>query len=155
MALLCISRVAFRLGNHDFNDDFDRTITNEMNPDTTTSYIDFKLDPADYTALTYPLSLARQRSTASFSDMIDHAMGTNELRHALIPGSPRVLRSVEAIIPSYSTRTSDHFPIVTRFDVRVLAHPVVTESFTARAENGGVGLRWQTLREINKVTFIE
>ena len=137
----------------DFNDDFDRTITTEM-PDTTTSYIDFKLDTVNYTPFTYPLSLARQRSTATFADMIDHAMGTNEMQYAYVPQSAKVLRSVESIIPSYASRTSDHFPVATRYDVRVLAHPVVISHFSARPENGGVELNWQTSREINNDRFV-
>ncbi|WP_119078556.1 Ig-like domain-containing protein [Chitinophaga alhagiae] len=137
----------------DFNDDFDRTITTEM-PDTTTSYIDFKLDSANYTPFTYALSLARQRSTASFADMIDHAMGTNEMLYAYVPQSARVLRSVETLIPSYASRTSDHFPVATRYDVRVLARPVVISRFTARPSGGGVALSWETEREINNQHFI-
>lgn len=137
----------------DFNDDFDRTITTEM-PDTTTSYIDFKLDSVNYTPFTYSLSLARQRSTASFADMIDHAMGTNEMLYAYVPQSARVLRSVESLIPSYASRTSDHFPVATRYDVRVLAHPVVISQFTARASGGGVALSWETEREINNSHFV-
>lgn len=138
----------------DFNDDFDRTITTEIAPDTTTSYIDFKLDSANYTPFTYQLSLAKQRSTASFPDMIDHAMGSNEMQLAYIPQSAKVLRFVETIIPSYATFTSDHFPVITRYDVRVLAHPVVITTFTAREEDGGVQLTWNTTREINNDKFI-
>lgn len=138
----------------DFNDDFDRTITTQMAPDTTTSYIDFKLDSLDYIPFTYALSLARQRSTASFPDMIDHAMGTNEMLYAYMPGSARVARNVESLIPSYSTFTSDHFPILSRYDLRVLAHPVAITQFTAREDNGGVALTWNTVREINNSHFV-
>ncbi|MBO9150602.1 T9SS-dependent choice-of-anchor J family protein [Chitinophaga sp. GCM10012297] len=138
----------------DFNDDFDRTITAQMAPDTTTSYIDFKLDSLDYIPLTYALSLAKQRSTASFADMIDHAMGTNEMQYAYLPGSARVVRSVESLIPSYSNFTSDHFPILSRYDLRVLAHPVEITMFTARENDGGVELTWNTVREINNSHFV-
>lgn len=138
----------------DFNDDFDRTITTQMAPDTTTSYIDFKLDSLDYIPFTYALSLAKQRSTASFPDMIDHAMGTNEMQYAYLPGSARVARSVESLIPSYSNFTSDHFPVLTRYDLRVLAHPVEIAQFTAREYDGGVELSWNTTREINNRHFV-
>lgn len=138
----------------DFNDDFDRTITSELAPDTTTSYIDFKLDTTDYTPFTYSLSLVKQRSTASFPDMIDHAMGSNEMAYAYVQQSAKVLRSVESLVPSYSTATSDHFPVITRYDLRVLAHPVVMQQFTAREQQGGVQLTWNTAREINNDRFI-
>ncbi len=138
----------------DFNDDFNRTITTELAPDTTTSYIDFRMDTLDYTPFTYPLSLAKQRSTVSFSSMIDQVMGSNEMQYAYIPQSTKVLRYVETLIPSYSTTTSDHYPVISRYDIRVLAHPVVITTFTAREQNGGVGLSWSTTREINNDRFI-
>lgn len=138
----------------DFNDDFDRTITTELAPDTTTSYIDFKLDEVNYTPFTYELSLLKQRSTASFADMIDHAMGTNEVAYAYIPHSAKVLRSVESLIPSYAAATSDHFPVITTYDLRILAHPIVMQGFTVRESNGGVQLTWNTAREINNDRFI-
>ncbi len=78
--------------------------------------------------------------------MIDHAMGTNEMLYAYMPGSARVARNVESLIPSYSTFTSDHFPILSRYDLRVLAHPVAITQFTAREDNGGVALTWNTVR---------
>jgi hypothetical protein len=100
----------------DLNDDLDRTITTQVAPDTTTSWIDFKNDNINFSLPSLPLSLARIASTASYPDIIDHAIISNELNVFYVSGSARILRSqVESWIPSYSTTTSDHFPLETRF----------------------------------------
>jgi endonuclease/exonuclease/phosphatase family metal-dependent hydrolase len=100
----------------DLNDDLDKTITTQIAPDTTTSWIDFKSDVANFSLPSLPLSLARIPSTASYPDIIDHAIISNELNSAYVSGSARILRSqVESWIPSYSTTTSDHYPLETRF----------------------------------------
>ena len=100
----------------DLNDDLDKTITTQIAPDTTTSWIDFKNDVSNFNLPSLPLSLARISSTASYPDIIDHAIISNELNALYVSGSARILRSqVESWIPSYSTTTSDHFPLETRF----------------------------------------
>jgi endonuclease/exonuclease/phosphatase family metal-dependent hydrolase len=100
----------------DLNDDLDKTITTQIAPDTTTSWIDFKSDVANFSLPSLPLSLARIPSTASYPDIIDHAILSNELNTLYVSGSARILRSqVESWIPSYSTTTSDHYPLETRF----------------------------------------
>jgi hypothetical protein len=100
----------------DLNDDLDKTITTQIAPDTTTSWIDFKIDNINFSLPSLPLSLARIPSTASYPDIIDHAIISNELNASYVSGSARILRSqVESWIPSYSTTTSDHYPLETRF----------------------------------------
>jgi endonuclease/exonuclease/phosphatase family metal-dependent hydrolase len=100
----------------DLNDDLDKTITTQIAPDTTTSWIDFKNDPINFSLPSLALSLARIPSTASYPDIIDHAILSNEMNAVYVNGSARILRTqVESWIPSYSTTTSDHFPLETRF----------------------------------------
>jgi hypothetical protein len=100
----------------DLNDDLDKTITTQVAPDTTTSWIAFKSDNINYSLPSLPLSLARIPSTASYPDIIDHAITSNELNTLYVSGSARILRSqVESWIPSFSTTTSDHYPLETQF----------------------------------------
>jgi len=100
----------------DLNDDLDKTITTQIAPETTTSWIDFKNDNINFSLPTLPLSLAGIPSTASYPDIIDHAIISNELNPSYVIGSARVLKSqVEGWIPSYSTTTSDHYPVEVRF----------------------------------------
>lgn len=108
----------------DFNDDLDKTITTQVAPDTTTSWISFKQDVVNFNAVTLPLSLARVPSTASYPDIIDHVVISNEMNRFYVPGSARVLRSeVEGWVTNYATTTSDHFPVLTNY---VLTVPIAS-----------------------------
>ncbi|MBC9930795.1 T9SS-dependent choice-of-anchor J family protein [Chitinophaga qingshengii] len=138
----------------DFNDDLSRTITTERAPDTTTSYIDFMLDTLHYKPLTLPLSLAGERSTASFSSVIDNVIGSDETGVAYLPGSARVLQQVQQLVNSYSSTTTDHYPVLSRYDLRVLAHPLPLEGFDAGVDGGKVLLSWNTPYEINAGSFV-
>jgi hypothetical protein len=76
-------------------------------------YQNFVSDSAD----SYPtkaLSDAGIASTASYPDLIDHQLITNELQGLYVAGSAKVYR-VDSYISSYSTTTTDHFPVLTRF----------------------------------------
>ncbi|MEJ7738220.1 MAG: Ig-like domain-containing protein [Chitinophagaceae bacterium] len=100
----------------DYNDDLDRTITSQMAPDTTSSYSSMLSQPDRFTAVTLPLSLAREKSTVSHNEMIDHVVLSNEMNAFYIANSADVLRSeVETWISGYGSTTSDHYPIVTRY----------------------------------------
>ncbi|UYZ63669.1 T9SS-dependent choice-of-anchor J family protein [Hymenobacter weizhouensis] len=98
----------------DFNDDLDQTITAGIASREST-YKNFVDDAANYRALTLPLSQSGQRSTASFGDMIDHVVVSNELAPSYIPNSAEVLTAVAATVADYANTTSDHYPIQTRF----------------------------------------
>ena len=98
----------------DFNDDLDQTITAGITPPVT-SYSAFTDDVADYTALTLPLSLAGQRSTVGYNDMIDHVLVTNATVADYVPNSAAVLTGVANLVTNYGTTTTDHYPIQTRY----------------------------------------
>ena len=119
----------------DFNDDLDKTITTQVAPDTTTSWISFKQDVVNFNAVTLPLSLARVPSTASYPDIIDHVVISNEMNRFYVPGSARVLRSeVEGWIPNYANTTSDHFPVQTNYVLTVpIASSRIRQNNTASA----------------------
>ncbi len=111
----------------DYNDDLDKTITTQVAPDTTTSWISFKQDNINFNPVTLPLSLARVPSTASYPDFIDHVSVSNEMNQYYVSGSARSLKSqVEQWVVNYSTTTSDHYPIETRF---VLTAPIASSRF--------------------------
>jgi endonuclease/exonuclease/phosphatase family metal-dependent hydrolase len=113
----------------DFNDDLDKTITTQIFPDTTTSWISFKQDLVNFNTVTLPLSLAGIPSMSSYPDIIDHVVISNEMNRFYVPGSAKVLRSeVQAWIPNYATTTSDHFPVQTCY---VLTAPIASSRFTS------------------------
>lgn len=138
----------------DFNDDLARTITIERAPDTTTSYIDLISDTLHYKPFTLPLSLAGGRSTVSFSSVIDNVIGADEAGVAYLPASARVMQQVQQLVSGYGTTTTDHYPVMSRYDLRVLANPLPLNNFDARADGGKVQLSWNTPYEINAASFV-
>ncbi|WP_298731909.1 Ig-like domain-containing protein [uncultured Chitinophaga sp.] len=138
----------------DFNDAFNKTITTELAPDTTTSYIDFVNDTADYKLLTLPLSLAGQRSTVSFPTVIDNVMASNEMAQAYLPGSAIIYTQAAQLVSSYGTTTTDHYPVVSRYQLHVLANRNPIENFRAVVDSGIVKLSWRTPYETNTARFI-
>lgn len=112
----------------DMNDDFDKTITTEVAPNIVSSYSSFLNDTANYHPVTLPLSLSGNSSTVSFPDMIDHVITSSELNIAYVPNSAKVYRDVLTLISSYASTTSDHFPIITKYDWRYFSKPVITLS---------------------------
>ncbi|CAL1516564.1 T9SS-dependent choice-of-anchor J family protein [Chitinophaga sp. MM2321] len=138
----------------DFNDDLSKTITTELAPDTTTSYIDFMNDSTDYRPLTLPLSLAGQRSTASYASVIDNVIASNEVGVAYVPASARIQTQVERLVSSYSSTTTDHYPVMSRYNLSVLSTPLPLSGFDAKADGGKVQLTWHTPYEINSASFV-
>ncbi|WP_160711473.1 Ig-like domain-containing protein [Chitinophaga solisilvae] len=138
----------------DFNDDLSKTITTERAPDTTTSYIDIVADTVNYKPLTLPLSLAGQRSTVSFSSVIDNVVSSNETGVAYIPGSARILTQVQQWVSSYSSTTTDHYPVLSRYSLLVLANPQPLSGFDAKPDGSKVQFTWNTPYEINSGSFV-
>ena len=99
----------------DYNDDLDRTITTQVAPNTTSSYSSFLNEPS-FVNVTLPLSLAGQRSTVSYPDVIDHVTISDEMNRFYVANSSRILRTeMESLIPAYGTTTSDHYPVMTEY----------------------------------------
>jgi endonuclease/exonuclease/phosphatase family metal-dependent hydrolase len=99
----------------DYNDDLDRTITTQIAPDVTSSYSSFLAEPS-FIKITLPLSLAGQRSTVNYPDVIDHVTISDEMNRFYVANSARILRTeMESLIPSYGTTTSDHYPVISEY----------------------------------------
>lgn len=109
----------------DFNDDLDQTITAGINPPVT-SYSTFINDPANFTPVTLPLSLAGKKSTVSYNDVIDHAMVSNEMAARYMPGSASILTDVTSLVSNYAGTTSDHYPVFHRYTFPNTVSPQVT-----------------------------
>jgi endonuclease/exonuclease/phosphatase family metal-dependent hydrolase len=96
----------------DFNDDIDSS-TYQHKP---SPFAPFVVDTA-YRFTTDALSAAGTSTTATFSSTIDHHLATNELAARFVDGSAKVLRP-EAWVADYALKTSDHYPVLTRYDLR-------------------------------------
>lgn len=107
----------------DLNDDLDESIVSG----SPTSYSNFVND-ANYNAITRPLSEAGARSTVSFQDVIDHQIITTELNEAYLEGSATIIAPFRTI-ENYANTTSDHLPVISRYQ---FIAPVV--SFVASSQ---------------------
>ena len=137
----------------DFNDDFDQTIAPSI-PGNVSSYIDFLNDGTSYKPLTLPLSLAGQRSTVSHDNVIDHQLSSNEMAVAYVPGSVKIVTQVSSWVSSYGSTTSDHYPVVARYDLRFFASPIDLTRFDGLVEGNKVSFGWSTAHEINSSYFV-
>lgn len=103
----------------DWNDDVDESITWDPINLTRmpTPFENFVTDTADYTFLTSALSAAGMTSTVGHGEMIDHHLATDELA-AWHVGTSEVLRPDlwSSPVTEYGSTTSDHFPVVSRFE---------------------------------------
>jgi endonuclease/exonuclease/phosphatase family metal-dependent hydrolase len=95
----------------DFNDDVDTSIT----PGSASPYANFVNDAADYRFPTAVLSDFGISSTTRFQDTIDHHLNSNEANATYVDGSVEVFR-VDNFISNYDATTSDHYPVLTRYN---------------------------------------
>ena len=94
----------------DFNDDMDVSITTGQ----PSPYAAIVADTLQWRVPTKALSDARQTTTVSFPDAIDHQVVTRPAWLRYLPLSARVWR-LDSLIPDYRTTTTDHFPVVARY----------------------------------------
>lgn len=103
----------------DWNDDVDVSISWDPINLTRrpTPFENFVTDTADYAFLTSALSAAGMTSTVGHGEMIDHHLATDELA-AWHVGTSEVLRPDlwPSPVTEYGSTTSDHFPVVSRFE---------------------------------------
>jgi endonuclease/exonuclease/phosphatase family metal-dependent hydrolase len=111
----------------DWNDDVDTSITSGE----PTPYANFVNDPSRYTFPTKALTDAGIASTVSYTDMIDHQLETNEMAATYVASSVKVYR-VDSYITSYGTTTSDHYPVLSRYN-----YGSTSPTVTVTSPNGG------------------
>lgn len=137
----------------DFNDDLDQTITSGINPPVT-SYNSFVNDNGNYQAVTLPLSLAGNKSTVSYNDMIDHVVISNEMRTYYMDSSATVVTGAAALISNYANTTSDHYPIFTRYAFSENLLPLDVVSFSAKKESNSTLLSWNCAGNTQAKEFV-
>ena len=97
------------------------------------------------------MSKAGARSTVGFADMIDHIIGSNELSNTFVTarvGTP------QTYITSYGTKTTDHYPVMAKFNFIGLPVPVELLSFSGQLMGKQtVKLDWATASEVNAAYF--
>ncbi|MDQ3262865.1 MAG: putative Ig domain-containing protein [Myxococcota bacterium] len=104
----------------DWNDDVDESIVWDSATSSymATPFANFVGDATDYRYLTGVLSSSGGTSTVGYNDMIDHHLATNELVALHVPSSLVIRPDLWATpITNYGATTSDHFPVLSRFDL--------------------------------------
>ncbi|MFM7222458.1 MAG: Ig-like domain-containing protein [Bacteroidota bacterium] len=121
----------------DYNDDLDSTISEGITP-AISSYAIWVADSTDgdhVKALSLPQSLNGMNSVIGFSDVVDHALVSNELFPDYIPGSSRLVTDVQQWINNYATTTSDHFPLMSRFLLSSSTNPTALVNYDPQEIN--------------------
>lgn len=95
----------------DWNDDLDVSIVSGKN----SPFLTWRND-INYVFPSYRLSLAKQKSTASYSEMIDHMCVTTSMKSNWLLNQSGVMVG-DAYVPSYRFNTSDHYPVWARFSM--------------------------------------
>lgn len=140
----------------DYNDDLDISISAPNGGGPVSSYTTLIGDSTDadsYKALSLPLSKAGLRSTKANSDVIDHVVVSNEMQSMFVAGSTQLRKDIEDVVTDYAITTSDHYPVIARFDLSALL-PVRLTGFTAVRKNDQAELNWKTSQENNSKEFI-
>ena len=120
----------------DWNDDLDVSIYNNL----PTPFSRILADTAQYFFPSRALTLSGQRSTTSFSNMIDHQMVNRSMRPYYVANAAAVFRA-DAYITGYGSNTSDHYPVYARYDFRRTPPPLVSVNKVAR-EMVFDGVQW-------------
>jgi endonuclease/exonuclease/phosphatase family metal-dependent hydrolase len=95
----------------DFNDALDKSIT----PGHPSPYKNFVEDAANYEFATRQFSTTRSSSLTSYRTVVDHVLGTDEMADMYLAGTAEIYR-VDRYITDYRATTSDHYPVIARYD---------------------------------------
>jgi hypothetical protein len=109
----------------DFNDDVKASVI----PGQLSSYQKIVEDTERYNPITLGISQAGAYSFLSSGGFLDHIVISNELTDDYIPNSIAVY-DPRADIPGYTTTTSDHGPVIARFELK--ADNLSTDDFETR-----------------------
>ncbi|WP_461098641.1 endonuclease/exonuclease/phosphatase family protein [Spirosoma luteolum] len=108
----------------DYNDKLNGSIATGKQ----SSYQPFVTDAANYSPLTLPLENQGCSTFNSSASFIDHIIISNDLAPAYVSNSTYVLQPFS--IPNYGNTTSDHNPVISRFDLTKLVTPTGSFAIT-------------------------
>ncbi|MBC3793980.1 putative Ig domain-containing protein [Spirosoma utsteinense] len=111
----------------DYNDKLNGSIATGKE----SSYQSFVTDVTNYSAITLPLENQGCSTFNSSASFIDHIIASSELAKAYVSNSAYVLQPFS--IPNYGNTTSDHNPVVARFDLSQFVAPVTALTLVASA----------------------
>jgi exonuclease III len=103
----------------DWNDDVDVSVVYVSGAYLQTPFQNFLDDPSHYFFASQQLSIAGKKSYVYGSQMIDHQMISKALKDSFyIAGSSDVLSQLYNQVVDYGNTTSDHYPIISRYNLK-------------------------------------
>lgn len=130
--------------------DFNDKLGSSINAGQQSSYKNFMDDVTNYRGLTLPAELAGAVTFLGIGgSMIDHIMVSNDWFSEYIETTAGAV-DLRPLIPSYASTTSDHLPVLARFDLKQeTILPVRLISFNGKTHTEGIRLDWLTTHEVN------
>lgn len=109
----------------DWNDDVDESVV-YISPNYLESpFLNFVSDSNRYFFTSMALSKAGENSYVSSQNMIDHQLITRYVKDSFyVANSAMVMKATAAQISGYSNNTSDHYPVLSRFNMKRYFKPV-------------------------------
>ena len=112
-------------------------------------------DNARYEGVSVPLETANRPTYIGSTNgsTIDHHIISNELKQFYVPNSVDI-EDPRNYIPNYSSSTSDHLPVFSRYDFTNAPLPVTITKINASVIGKEVLISWTTATEINSSHFM-
>ncbi|MBP9186870.1 MAG: T9SS type A sorting domain-containing protein [Bacteroidia bacterium] len=111
----------------DWNDDVDQSVVRISGNYLTSPFQNFNNDSTRYIFPSMELSLAGETTYPGFTpaNMIDHLLTSKALYDSFyVRKSAAVLKLLSAQISGYTSNTSDHYPILARFNLKRYIKPI-------------------------------
>lgn len=101
----------------DWNDDVDQSVVRINSVYLESPFLSFVNDSTHYFYASKQLSLAGENSYVSSQNMIDHQLMTAALKDSFyVANSAMVMKQTASQITGYATNTSDHYPVLARYN---------------------------------------
>lgn len=135
--------------------DFNDRLAGSINAGQPSSYTVFLDDATNYRGITLEADQAGRSSfLGSGGNMIDHMIASNEWFTEYLEGTA-VPVDVRSFISNYAATTSDHLPVVARFELKIASVlPVRLMHFEGRWRKNEILLEWSTVAEVNASHFV-
>ncbi len=123
----------------DWNDDLDESIVYQNSAYLESPFLNFLNDSARYFYPSLSLTQSGQQSTMSYPNMIDHQLVSKRFKDSFyVTQSAKVLTQLSSQISNYGNSTSDHYPVIARYNMK-RAKPILPNTFVSEiAKNNEV-----------------
>jgi exonuclease III len=111
----------------DWNDDLDESIVSVNGNYLVSPFANFISDSSRYFYPSLWLTTSNKQSTVSFPNMIDHHLISSSLKDSFyIQNSALVMTQTASQIPNFGNSTSDHYPILSKYNMKRTTKPLPT-----------------------------